>query len=38
VYDAFGNLISETDPTTGRAAAVDCLMAFTGRPLDKQTG
>ncbi|MGD0654516.1 MAG: RHS repeat-associated core domain-containing protein [Thermoguttaceae bacterium] len=38
VYDAYGNLKSETNPSTGQAAAVDCLFAFTGRLYDKQTG
>ncbi len=32
VLDAYGNLVSQTN------AAVDCLFAFTGRPLDQVTG
>ena len=31
-FDAYGNLQSQTNP------AVDCLFAFTGRPLDQETG
>jgi RHS repeat-associated protein len=38
VFDAYGNLKSETNPQTGQAAAVDCLFAFTGRLYDKPTG
>jgi RHS repeat-associated protein len=38
VYDAYGNLKSETNPQTNQPAAVDCLFAFTGRMFDKNTG
>jgi RHS repeat-associated protein len=38
VYDAYGKLLSETNPQTNTPAAVDCLFAFTGKILDKNTG
>ena len=37
-YNSFGQLLSQTNPATGNAAAVDCLFGFTGRPLDKASG
>ncbi len=37
-YNSFGQLLSQTNPATGNAAAVDCLFGFTGRPLDTNTG
>ncbi len=38
VYSAYGQLISQTNPSNLRAAAVDCLFGFTGRPFDPATG
>jgi RHS repeat-associated protein len=38
VFSAYGELLSQTNPATGGAAAVDCLFAYTGRPLDTATG
>jgi RHS repeat-associated protein len=38
VYDAFGNLVSQTNPATGTAAAVDCLFGYTGQMFDQYTG
>jgi RHS repeat-associated protein len=38
VFSAYGQLLSQTNPQTGQAAAVDCLLAYTGRPLDQATG
>jgi RHS repeat-associated protein len=38
VFDAFGRLTSETDPTTGNPATVHSFMAFTGKPFDKDIG
>ena len=37
-YNSFGQMLRQTNPTTGNAAAVDCLFGFTGRPLDKASG
>ena len=34
-YNAFGQVLSQTNPATGNAAAVDCLFGFTGRPFDR---
>ena len=31
------HLLTQTNPATGNAAAVDCLFGFTGRPLDTNT-
>ncbi|MGA2616993.1 MAG: RHS repeat-associated core domain-containing protein [Thermoguttaceae bacterium] len=38
VYSAFGQLVSQTNPSNPQAAAVDCLFGFTGRPFDTATG
>jgi RHS repeat-associated protein len=38
VFSAYGELESQTNPTTNTAAAVNCLFAYTGRPLDQATG
>ena len=38
VFSAYGELLSQTNPATGSTAAVDCLFAYTGRPLDTATG
>ena len=38
VYDSFGNLLSQTNPATGSAAALDCLFGFTGQMFDPSTG
>ena len=38
VYGSFGNLVSQTNPSAGTVAAVDCLFGFTGRPFDTATG
>ncbi len=38
VYSAFGQLVSQTNPSNPSAAAVDCLFGFTGRPFDTATG
>ncbi len=38
VYTAFGQLVSQTNPSNPSAAAVDCLFGFTGRPFDPATG
>ena len=37
-YNSFGQLLSQTNPATGNAAAVDCLFGFTGRAFDTNTG
>jgi RHS repeat-associated protein len=37
-FDAFGNMLSQTNPATGSAAAVDCLFGFTGLAFDNATG
>ena len=37
-YSSFGQLLSQTNPTTGNTAAVDCLFGFTGRAFDTNTG
>ena len=37
-YNSFGQLLSQTNPTTGNAATVDCLFGFTGRAFDQNTG
>jgi RHS repeat-associated protein len=37
-FSAYGELLSQTNPQTGRAAAVDCVFAYTGRALDEATG
>jgi RHS repeat-associated protein len=37
-FDAFGNMLSQTNPATGNAAAVDCLFGFTGLAFDNATG
>ena len=38
VFSAYGQMLSQTNPTTGYAATVDCLFAYTGRALDQATG
>ena len=40
VFSAYGQLLSQSNPgtTPPSAATVDCLFAYTGRPLDKETG
>jgi RHS repeat-associated protein len=38
VYDSFGNLVNSTNPTTGQAAAVDCVFGYTGEMFDQITG
>jgi RHS repeat-associated protein len=38
VYSSYGQLLNQTNPATGNAAAVDCLFGYTGRPLDNTTG
>ena len=39
VFSAYGQLLSQNNPSDGyAAAAVDCLFAYTGRPLDQATG
>ena len=38
VFSAYGEMLSQTNPTTNTVAAVDCLFAYTGQPLDKATG
>ena len=38
VYDSFGNLLSQTNPATGNAAAVDCLFGYTGFAWDHGSG
>ena len=37
-FSAYGQLLSQTNPQTGQAAAVDCVFAYTGRALDEATG
>jgi RHS repeat-associated protein len=37
-FSAYGELLSQTNPQTGQAAAVDCVFAYTGRALDEATG
>ena len=37
-FSAYGELLSQTKPQTGQAAAVDCVFAYTGRALDEATG
>ena len=34
VYDAFGKLLSSTNPSTGEAPTVTCLFGYTGQPTD----
>ncbi len=38
IYTAFGQLVSQTNPSNPSAAAVDCIFGFTGRPFDPATG
>ena len=38
IFSAYGQMLSQTNPTTLDPAAVDCLFAFTGRALDRATG
>jgi RHS repeat-associated protein len=38
VFSAYGEIASQTNPATNTAAAVDCLFAYTGRPVDTATG
>jgi RHS repeat-associated protein len=38
VFSAYGDIESQTNPVTNTAAAVNCLFAYTGRPLDKASG
>jgi RHS repeat-associated protein len=38
VFSAYGQETSQTNPATNLAATVDCLFAYTGRPVDKATG
>jgi RHS repeat-associated protein len=37
-FDSYGNLLSQTNPATGNASAVDCLFGYTGKPFDNATG
>ena len=37
-YNSFGVLLSQTNPATGNAAAVDCLFGLTGRAFDTNAG
>ena len=37
-FSAYGKLLSQTNPQTRQAAAVDCVFAYTGRALDQATG
>ena len=37
IYDPFGKLVSQTNPATGTAAAVDCLFGYTGCATDSNT-
>ena len=37
IYDPFGKLLSQTNPATGNAAAVDCLFGCTGCATDGNT-
>jgi RHS repeat-associated protein len=37
IYDPFGKLVSQTNPATGNAAAVDCLFGYTGCATDSNT-
>jgi len=37
-FSPYGELLSQTNPQTGQAAAVDCVFAYTGRALDEATG
>jgi RHS repeat-associated protein len=37
-FDAFGNMLSRTNPATGASAAVDCLFGFTGLAFDIASG
>ena len=37
IYDPFGKLVSQTNPATGNAAAVDCLFGSTGCATDANT-
>ena len=37
-YNSFGQLLSQTNPATGNAAAIDCLFGFTGLPFDNASG
>ena len=39
VYDSFGKLVSQTDPSASLGvAAVDCLFGYTGKAFDRATG
>ena len=39
VYDSFGNLVSQTNPSASLGvAAVDCLFGYTGKAFDRATG
>jgi RHS repeat-associated protein len=38
VFSAYGQIESQTNPATNTTAAIDCLFAYTGRPLDTATG
>jgi RHS repeat-associated protein len=35
VYSSYGQLLSQTNPATGNAAAVDCLFGYDGMPYDQ---
>ena len=37
MYDPFGKLVSQTNPATGNAAAVDCLFGYAGCATDSNT-
>ena len=37
-YNSFGQVLSQTNPSTGSTAAVDCLFGFTGLPFDNASG
>ena len=34
-FSAYGELLSQTNPQTSTAAAVDCLFGYTGRPMSR---
>jgi RHS repeat-associated protein len=38
VYTSYGQLLSQTNPATGDAAAVDCLFGYAGLPFDRGSG
>ena len=38
VINAYGDVLSQTNPATGTAAAVDCVFGYTGGYTDPDTG